>query len=81
MITLISARGQTVIPKEIRLKYGLSANSRLVWIDEGTSIRIVPLGRGAGKYGLGIAKGMGLTETLLASRAHDRAREKYPRST
>ena len=80
MNTLISARGQTVVPSEIRRKYGLGANSRLAWIDDGTSVRVVPLGSATGKYGRGIAKGMGLGEALLASRREERARERRPRT-
>ncbi len=80
MNTLVSARGQTVVPSELRRKYGLGENSRLAWIDEGTSIRIVPLGGNVGKYGRGIAKGMGLSEALLISRREERARDQRPRS-
>ena len=79
MNTLVSSRGQTVVPSELRRKYGLGENSRLAWIDDGTSIRVVPLGRGTGKYGIGIAKGMGLSDALLSNRALERAREKRPR--
>ena len=80
MNTLVSSRGQTVVPSEIRRKYGLGENSRLAWIDDGTSIRVVPLGKDTGKYGIGIAKGMGLNKSLMKMRKEERAREKRPRS-
>jgi len=80
MNTLVSARGQTVVPSEIRRKYGLGANSRLAWIDEGTGIRVVPLGNTVDRYGIGIAKGLGLSAALLANRARERSREKRPRT-
>ena len=79
MNTLVSSRGQTVVPSEIRRKYGLGENSRLAWIDEGTSLRVVPLGRDVGKYGRGIAKGMGLMDALMKMRKEERARERRPR--
>ncbi len=41
MNTLVSARGQTVVPSALRRKYDLRENSRLAWIDDGTSIRVV----------------------------------------
>lgn len=80
MNTLVSARGQTVVPSQLRRKYGLGENSRLAWIDEGASIRVVPLGRGVGKYGIGIAKGMGLSAALMKMRKEERARERRPRA-
>jgi len=80
MNTLVSARGQTVVPSEIRHKYGLGENSRLAWIDEGTSLRVLPLGRDVGKHGIGIAKGLGLTNSLLKMRKEERARERRPRT-
>ncbi len=80
MNTLVSARGQTVVPSEIRHKYGLGENSRLAWIDEGTSLRVLPLGRDVGKHGIGIAKGLGLTNSLLKMRKKERARKRRPRT-
>ena len=79
MNTLVSSRGQTVVPSEIRRKYGLGENSRLAWIDDGTSIRVVPLGKATGKYGRGIAKGLGLMDALMKMRKEERARERQPR--
>ncbi len=76
MNTLVSARGQTVVPSALRRKYDLRENSRLAWIDDGTSIRVVPLGSGTGKFGRGLAKDLGLSQRLLANRRTDRAREK-----
>lgn len=79
MNTLLSPRGQTVVPSKIRRKHALRGNSRLAWFDDGTSIRVVPLGAGTGKFGRGLAKGLGLSKKLLAVRSHDRSREKRAR--
>jgi len=78
MNTLVSARGQTVVPSALRRKYDIRENSRLAWFDDGTSICVVPLGSGTGKFGRGLAKGLGLSPRLLAERQRDRAREKRP---
>ena len=78
--TLLSSRGQTVVPSALRRKYGLGLNSRLAWIDEGTSIRVVPLGGTTDKYGIGLTKGLNLSASLRTARAVERAREKRPRS-
>ena len=75
----ISSKGQTVIPAEIRKRQALTEQSRLAWIDDGSSIRVVPLAEGPHKYGRGIAKGMRLSQRLLAQRAKDKKREQAGR--
>ncbi len=41
MITTISTRGQTAVPAEIRRKLGLADQTRLLWIIEGDTVRIM----------------------------------------
>jgi len=74
MRSTITARGQTVIPSEIRQHFHLSPADRLEWFVEDSSIRIIPVksdpieafrGRGIG----------GAVARLLAERAEDRDRE------
>jgi bifunctional DNA-binding transcriptional regulator/antitoxin component of YhaV-PrlF toxin-antitoxin module len=75
----ISSKGQTVIPAEIRKRHALTAHSRLAWIDDGSSIRVIPLPEGPQKYGRGMAKGMRLSEHLLAERAKEKMNEQARR--
>jgi AbrB family looped-hinge helix DNA binding protein len=79
MTTTISSRGQTVIPAEIRARHHLTEQSRLAWIDDGQTIRVVPLAAGANKYGRGIAKDLDLARALRADRAEERRRERSRR--
>ncbi len=74
MRSTVTARGQTVIPSEIRKQFHLSPSDRLEWFIEGSSIRIVPVksdpieafrGRGIG----------GSVARLLEERSEDRNRE------
>jgi AbrB family looped-hinge helix DNA binding protein len=74
MRSTITARGQTVIPSEIRRKFSLSPSDRIEWIVDGDKIQVVPVrenpieafrGRGAG----------GAVKRLLKERAKDRHRE------
>lgn len=74
MRSTITARGQTVIPSEIRQLFHLSPSDRLEWVVDGSGIRVIPVksdpveafrGRGSG----------GAVDRLLADRAQDRYRE------
>lgn len=74
MRSTITARGQTVIPYEIRQLFHLSPSDRLEWVVDGSGIRVIPVksdpveafrGRGAG----------GAVARLLADRAQDRDRD------
>ncbi|NCO53183.1 MAG: AbrB/MazE/SpoVT family DNA-binding domain-containing protein [Deltaproteobacteria bacterium] len=74
MRSTITARGQTVIPAEIRRRFELDPSKRLEWIVEDGNIRVVPVtddpiaafrGRGKGDS----------TLRLLAERRRDRGTE------
>ena len=42
-ITRVSARGQTVVPREVRRLFDISAGSRLRWEVRGRVIRVYPV--------------------------------------
>lgn len=75
MRTTVSRRGQTVIPAVIRERYHIEEGHRLVWIDDGQTISVIPIPADpvAALYGRG--QGQGLTRQLLAERARDRVNE------
>jgi len=75
MITSLGERGQTVVPVELREKYGLDAHSKLQWIDDNGTIRVVPLSGDPITALRGSLKGIGLTKALLRQRAKDTKRE------
>jgi bifunctional DNA-binding transcriptional regulator/antitoxin component of YhaV-PrlF toxin-antitoxin module len=78
MTTRISSRGQTVVPAPIRERHHLNSQSRLAWIDEGETIRVIPISA-KNPFGRGIAKDLDLTRALLADRAKERKRERSRR--
>ena len=75
MKTLVTKRGQTVIPAPIRKKYRISEGTVLQWIDTGEGIKVVPVPKDVVKAIRGIARGERLLESLLKERGLDSARE------
>ncbi len=74
MRSTITERGQTVIPAEIRRRFGLTPSQRIEWIVDSQGIRVVPVARDAVVAFRGQGKGRA-TARLLRERAEDRQRE------
>ncbi len=75
METSITKRGQTVVPAAIRKRYQISEGDRLVWLDDGSTIRVVPVPADAIKALRGCGKGEKLLQRLVAERQEERARD------
>jgi len=75
METIVSRRGQTVVPAAIRIRYKIKDGDQLVWIDDGKTIRVIPVPADAIAALYGRGKGEGLTKKLLEERARDREKE------
>jgi AbrB family looped-hinge helix DNA binding protein len=75
MQTSVTQRWQTVIPAAVRRRHGIRSGDRLVWLDDGQVIRVVPVPADPVQALRGIGRGEGLVERLLATRRADRDRE------
>jgi AbrB family looped-hinge helix DNA binding protein len=75
MESAVTRRGQTVIPAPIRKRYHIEHGDRLVWLDEGGVIRVVPVAADPVEGLRGAVKGGRLLDALLESRRRDRERE------
>ena len=71
MRSTITERGQTVIPAEIRRRFGLTPAQRLEWIVEPDGIRVVPVAEDPVEAFRGRGKG-GAAARLVADRQADR---------
>ena len=74
MRSTITERGQTVIPAEIRRRFGLTPAQRLEWVVEPDGIRVVPVAADPIEAFRGRGKG-GAAARLVADRQADRDRE------
>jgi len=74
METAVTKRGQTVIPAAIRKRYHIREGDRLVWLDDGQAIKVVPVPSDPIRALRGVGRGERLVERLLAERGEDRSR-------
>jgi len=74
METAVTKRGQTSIPAAIRRRHHIHEGDRLVWLDDGEAIRVIPIPADPLAALRGSGRGEGLLKRLLASREQDRQR-------
>ncbi len=72
MRTTVTSRGQTVVPAKIRKDHQIGLQTQLEWIDDGETIRVVPLPPDTIRAGKGMTKG--LHKRLLEEREWERQR-------
>jgi len=72
MRTTVTTRGQTVIPARVRRAHKINPRTRIEWIDDGQTIRVVPLPEDPIAAARGTAKG--LRRVLLRDRRRERQR-------
>ncbi len=73
---IVSPKGWVVIPADLRKKYDLRPGARVVLVDYGGVLTIVPALKNPIQASAGLLKGgHSLTKALLAERARERERE------
>ncbi|RMH22342.1 MAG: AbrB/MazE/SpoVT family DNA-binding domain-containing protein [Acidobacteria bacterium] len=72
MRTTVTVRGQTVVPAKIRRAYRIGPQTQLEWIDDGHTIRVVPIPEDPVNAARGISSG--LLRGLLKERSAERRR-------
>lgn len=71
-VAKVSGRGQLVIPSALRRQYGIEIGDRVLWIDTGKGLFLMPMVDDPVEKAHGIFKGMGLLEAYM----QDKQREK-----
>jgi len=72
--TAVSRRGQTVVPAAIRRRHRIKEGDTLIWVDDGRTIKVLPLPEDAVTTLRGSGKGEHLLKRLLEERARDQNR-------
>jgi bifunctional DNA-binding transcriptional regulator/antitoxin component of YhaV-PrlF toxin-antitoxin module len=75
MQTAVTKRGQTVIPAAIRKRYHITGQVHLAWLDDGETIRVVPVPLDSVASLRGRGRGQKLVDRLLTERRADLASE------
>jgi len=65
-------RGRVTVPAIIRAKYNIKDGDQLVWVDDGQTIRVIPVPSDPVVALYGRGKGQGLSHKLLLDRERDR---------
>ena len=72
MRTTVTSRGQTVVPAQIRKAYHIGPQTQLEWLDDGQTIRVVPIPPDPIRAAKGVSRG--LHAKLLKERERERRR-------
>jgi len=71
----VTSKGQIVIPKEIRARYGIRKATVIHWIQKGEGVLMIPDSEDAVIAAKGMIAKSGLLERLLKDRRADRLKE------
>lgn len=75
MKSTVSARGQVSIPATLRKKYHIEAQTELEWVEEGNTIKIIPIPKDPVATFRGAGKGRYTSDNLVRDRKKERLEE------
>lgn len=75
MESVITKKGQVVVPVSLRRKYGIGPGTKVAWIDTGSVIKLIPLPKDAVDALRGCSEGENPAGSLLENKEAGRKRE------
>ena len=78
MTSKVTSKGQIVIPKHIREKYGIRTATKIHWIERDEGILMVPDTEDPILAARGMLQGADVLKAYLREKALDKAREDKP---
>jgi len=73
--SIVTSKGQIVIPKQIRTRYGIKPSTVIHWIQKAEGILMIPHLEDSVLAAKGMIKKAGLVKKLLKARQEDRLKE------
>ena len=71
----VTSKGQIVIPKKIREKYGISPSTSIHWVEKEEGVLMVPDSEDPIIAARGMFKGSGILKAYLEEKKREKARE------
>jgi AbrB family looped-hinge helix DNA binding protein len=71
----VTSKGQIVIPKKIREKYGIRASTSIHWVEKEEGILLVPDSEDPITAARGMLKGSGILKAYLKDKKSEKERE------
>jgi len=75
MLSKVTSKGQVVIPKKLREKYGIRLATSIRWIEKDQGILMVPESEDPILAARGMLKGSGVLKAYLKEKRRERQRE------
>lgn len=71
----VTSKGQVVIPKKFRKKYGISTSSEVRWIEQDHGVLLVPESEDPIVAARGMLEGSGVLQAYLKEKKREKQRE------